>query len=156
MILEVNLNDFVRETEHNCMPCSHPLFNVDDIFHLSFRDFLTWNYLSRLICFWFLTAFKVASEMLKQSYFFLQLFWILRQIIFFSYILTICTSSLIIVEMITVRIKNNFCWIIEVYASCLIWKIISKAVLWRIINPFFDPNFSVFEIHRKRALLLRT
>ena len=34
VILEVNLNYLVRESEHNGMSRAHPLLHVDDVFHL--------------------------------------------------------------------------------------------------------------------------
>ena len=64
MILEINLNNFIRESEHNSMSCTHPLFDVDNFLNLSL--FLS-TVLGILLhdAFWLIITLKVAPEMLK-------------------------------------------------------------------------------------------
>ena len=66
MVLEVDLDHFIGETEHNSMSCSHPLLDVDDVLDLTLPSlYLLRNFCIRirLLC-----AFKIASEVLQQSY----------------------------------------------------------------------------------------
>lgn len=103
MVLEINLDHLVRKTEHYSMTSSHPLLDVDYILYLPFRELIR-VYLRYFSCFRFLAPFKVASEMLEESDLLLKLLWILCQSILFPDILTIGTPTLIVIEVITVRI----------------------------------------------------
>jgi len=102
VVLEVNLHYLVGEAEHNGMSSSHPFFHIDDIFYLSFRKLFRANL--GLISLWLLTSLKIASEVLKQCHFLLKLFGILCEGIFFANVLSITASSLIVIEMITIRV----------------------------------------------------
>lgn len=63
MVLEIDLNNFVREAEHNSMACPHPLLDVHDILDLALRQLIGVD-LCRLVGLWLLTALEVTSEML--------------------------------------------------------------------------------------------
>jgi hypothetical protein len=63
VVLEIHLDNFIGESEHNSMAGSHPLFNIDDILDLAFRELIR-IYRSRLVSLGLLTALQVASEML--------------------------------------------------------------------------------------------
>jgi len=45
--------------------------------------------------------------------------------------------------MEAVRIKANFCRVIEEDSSSFIAETVAKAILRRIIDPFLDPDFAV-------------
>jgi len=75
VVLEVNLDYLVRKAEHNGMSSSHPFFNIDDIFYLSFRKLFRANL--GFISLWLFASLKIASEVLKQCDFLLKLFGIL-------------------------------------------------------------------------------
>ena len=105
MVLEIDLNDFVGKTEHNGMSGAHPLLNVNNI-HDSARLFLH-VFRDLFIRLRFLGALKVAPKVLQQRHFLLKVFWIIRKSILLADILPICTSSLHVVEVEAVRIKDN-------------------------------------------------
>ncbi len=63
MVLEIDLNYFVREAEHDSMACPHPLLDVHDILDLALRQLIGVD-LCRLVGLWLLTALEVTSEML--------------------------------------------------------------------------------------------
>ena len=124
------------------MTSSHPFFNVDYILNSAstplhvFRYFLVWI--------WFFCSFKVTSEMLQQSYFFLQIFWIISQCVLFTNILSVSISSFHIVEVETIRIQTDLRWVIEEDSSCFIAQAITKTIFRRVINPFFYPDLVIF------------
>ena len=72
MILEVDLDDLVGESEHDGMAGSHPFLDVDDIGHLSFfGDGILSLFRRDLGLF---VAFKITLEVLEQRHLLLQ-FW---------------------------------------------------------------------------------
>ena len=79
MVLEVDLDDFITQSKHDGMSCSHPLFNVDradwrlafssdSIGSITFSVLMRGALLGR-------TRLKVTFEMLQESDFLLKLFW---------------------------------------------------------------------------------
>ena len=105
MFLKIDLNDLIGETEHDGMSGAHPLLNVNNI-HDSTRLFLH-VFRDLFIRLRFLGALKVAPKVLQQRHFLLKVFWIIRKSILLADILPICTSSLHVVEVEAVRIKDN-------------------------------------------------
>jgi len=87
VVLEVNLDHLVGESEHNGMSCSHPFLHIDHIFHFS----LFVGILSVLFkeVFGLVVALEVAPEVLEKSDFLLQLFWVLSESVLFSEVLAI-------------------------------------------------------------------
>jgi hypothetical protein len=63
VILEVNLHDLVRKTEHDSVAGSHPLLDIDNILDLSFWQLVRVD-LRGLVNLWLFAAFQVATEML--------------------------------------------------------------------------------------------
>jgi hypothetical protein len=60
MVLEVDLDHFIAESEHYSMSGSHPLLDIDDISYLPFGELI----FRKRVGFWFLATLQVASEML--------------------------------------------------------------------------------------------
>lgn len=77
MVLEIDLNNLVGQAEHDGVPGAHPLLNVYHVHDASslllhiLWDFLVWL---RLFC-----SLKVASEVLKQRYFLLEILGVVRK-----------------------------------------------------------------------------
>ena len=74
MILEVNLYNFIGESKHDCMPGTHPFFNINYIFN--FPNFRCFRVIFLKHCFRFVMTFKITPEMLKKSDFLLEFFWV--------------------------------------------------------------------------------
>jgi hypothetical protein len=127
VVLEVNLHDLVGEAEHDCVTSAHPFFNIHNILHLTLRK-LIGIYRSGLVGFRFFTTFKVTSEVLKQCDLLLQFLGVFSESIFFADILSICASSLIIVEMIAVRIKHDLGGVVKIDSCSFIGQVIPKTV----------------------------
>lgn len=143
------------------MSSSHPLLDIDYFLYPSlFREIFliingllnqwlnqlqlclsgdTWNI--RFILF---TTFQVTSEMLKQGHFLLKFFRILGKCVFLSDILTITASPFHVVEVVTVRIENNFSGVIKKDTCSIIWKVIAETIFRGVVYPFLYPNFSFF------------
>ena len=80
MVLEIDLYNFVRKAEHNCMTRPHPLFNIYNIHDAScLLLYFLWDLFVRL---WFFCALKVTPEMLQKSDFLLQFFRVIGQSVF--------------------------------------------------------------------------
>ena len=63
MILEIDLDDFVREAEHDCVPRTHPFLHIDDVLNATLAPLHLLGYLGvgiGLFC-----AFKIASKVLQ-------------------------------------------------------------------------------------------
>jgi len=103
VILEIHLNYFAREAEHNGVAGPDPLFDIDGILKLPFRNMI-WVVRYVLVNLGFLSALQIASEMLEKSNFLLKLLRVLRKFIFLANILMVGASRLIIIKMAAVRI----------------------------------------------------
>ena len=66
VVLEIDLDNFVREAEHDSMACPHPLLDVHDILDLALRELIGVD-LCRFVGLGLFTALKVASEVLKKG-----------------------------------------------------------------------------------------
>jgi hypothetical protein len=138
MVLEIDLDDLIRETEHDGVASAHPLLNVNYVHDSAslllhvFRDLLIRLRLFR--------ALKVTPKVLEQRYLFLEVLWIIRERIFKANVLPICTSTLHVVKMKAIRVKNNLGRVVEEDAGCLVAQEVPKPVLRRIVDPFFYPN----------------
>lgn len=87
MVLEVDLDHLVGESEHNGMSRSHPFLHIDDVLDFSLLVGI-FSVLFKKI-FGLVVALKIAPEVLKKSDFLLQLFWILSESVLFSEVLAI-------------------------------------------------------------------
>ena len=76
MVLEIDLDNFVREADHDSMACPHPLLDVHDILDLALRELIGVD-LRRFVGLRLFTALKIASEVLKKGDLLLQLFRVL-------------------------------------------------------------------------------
>ena len=114
MVLEVNLNHFVGETEHNSVSCTHPLLHVHKISNLALAgDYL----LSLLVRFRLGRSLKVRSKMLQQSHFLLKSRGVVNNRVLFADILAVTCTSLNIVEVEGVRVQDNLGSIVEEYTD---------------------------------------
>jgi hypothetical protein len=139
VVLKVDLHYLVRQTEHYSVTSAHPLFNIDNICY-----FTLWG--NDLVCrlfiwFWFSRALQVTSKVLQKGYFLLECWWVFNNCVLLADILSIRGSSLNVIEVEAVRIKNNFSCVVEEHADRLVAQVIPKSILTRIINPFFNPHF---------------
>jgi len=106
VILELNLNDFIRKSEHYRVPGSHPFLHVHNIHDPSslLLDIL-WDL---LIGFRLLSSFQIATEMLQKGDFLLQVFGVVCESVLKAYILTISTATLHVIEVETVWVQDDF------------------------------------------------
>lgn len=100
------------------MTGSHPLFNVHNISNLSLLLLHLFRYF--FVGLRFCRAFKIASEVLEKSNFFLKCCWILKDVVFFTYVLTISGSPLYVIEVVAVGIENNLCCVVKEYTNRLV------------------------------------
>jgi len=117
VVLEVNLDNFIGQPEHDSMTSAHPFLDVNDICYVFLLRSLTFY---RLSWFRFLAAFKITSEMLEQSHLFLKFFWVVCEIVLFAEILPIRCPPLHVAEVVTVWIKSDLSAVIEEDASCIV------------------------------------
>lgn len=106
MILEVNLHDFVAETEHDGMLCSHPFFDVDGAgWVLELVGLVQFVPLNELLLFLrIVVLLQVGLEVLQQSDLLLKILRVTREVILLHHILLFvcCDSfSFVIVELRT-------------------------------------------------------
>ena len=87
MVLEVDLDHLVGESEHNGMSRSHPFLHIDDVLDFSLLVGI-FSVLFKKI-FGLVVALKIAPEVLKKSDFLLKLFWVLSESVLFSEVLAI-------------------------------------------------------------------
>ncbi len=138
VVLKINLDNFIRQSKHNCMAGAHPFFNVDDVCNFTFGRYnlISWLF----IWFWFGWALQVTSEVLQQSYLLLECWRVLNYCVLFANILPIGGPSFNVVEVETVRIKHNFSCIVEEHTHRLVAQVVSKPVFAWIIDPLLDPD----------------
>lgn len=106
MILKINLNDFIRKSEHYRVPSSHPFLHVHNIHDPSslLLDIL-WDLLIR---FRLLSSFQIATEMLQKGDFLLQVFGVVCESVLKAYILAISTAAFHVIEVETVWVQDDF------------------------------------------------
>jgi len=78
MVLEVNLNDFVAEAEHDRVLCSHPFFDINGSGRvLQLVGLVQFVSLNELLFFLrIIVLLQVGLKVLKQSDFLLKILWI--------------------------------------------------------------------------------
>ena len=109
------------------MTGSHPFLDIHNIFDFSCLRCFSVVFLKN--SFWLVMAFKIAPEMLEQSHLLLKLLGILSQSVFLADILTITRSSLHVIEMMSIWIKNDLCRVVEEHTSGIVREIVSQAIL---------------------------
>ena len=107
MVLKVNLDNLVRESEHDCMSCSHPLFNVDNFFDLSLFLCTTLGVLFHHTL-WLVITLQVAPEVLEKSNFLLKLLRVLSKSVFFANILAITGSPFHVIDVVAIWVQYYF------------------------------------------------
>lgn len=118
MVLEVNLNNFVAEAEHNGMLCPHPLLHVDAAWWiLKLVSLIKKVSLDQLLLLlWIVVLLQVGLEVLKKGNFLLQLLWEVREIVLGHNILLFVGGnclSLIVVELRSTGLGYDFGGIIK-------------------------------------------
>ena len=58
-------------------------------------------------------SIKVALEMLKQYYFFVDRFWVIKEIQILNFVFSTNASPLDVIEMEVIRVQYDFCGIIK-------------------------------------------
>jgi hypothetical protein len=118
VILEVNLNDFVAEAEHDRVLSSHPFFDVDGAWRvLQFIGLVQFVSLNELLFFlWIVVLLQVGLKVLKQSDFLLKILRVTREVVLLHHVLLLvrCNCfSFIVVELRATRLGHNFRRIVE-------------------------------------------
>lgn len=124
MILEVNLHDFIRKSEHDRMLGLQPLFNVSTG-SLSLFGCLFIFLLTRV-------RLQVGPEMLKQGHFLLEFLRVLCEGVRAHYVLLLRLGDgfpLEIVEVLAIQIKYYLCGVIEENSGSSIGEQVAEAVL---------------------------
>ena len=123
------------------MPCTHPLLHVDDVLDATLSSLHLIRHLSvgvRL-----LSAFQVATEVLKESDLLLELLGEVREGELTSDVLPVRTTALHVVEMEAVRVEANLCGVVKEDTRGLIAQAIAKAVLGGVVDPLLHPDLVV-------------
>lgn len=105
MVLEIDLDNLVGQAEHDGVPGAHPLLDVDHV-HDASRLFLhvLGDFLVRLRL---LCSLKVASEVLQQRHFLLEILGVVRKGVLETNVLSVGTSALHVIEMEAVRVEDD-------------------------------------------------
>ena len=82
--------------------------------------------------------------MLQQSNFLLQILRVVCKGALGANVLSIAGSSLVVVEMMTSRVKNNLCAIVKENSSSTVVQKISQSIFGRIVDPLLNPNLGGF------------
>jgi len=102
VILEVHLDDLVREAEHDRVARSHPLLHVNNVRDLTRARFRLFSRL--FISLWLSRAFQVASKVLQQGYFLLQGRWVISDRVLFANVLTVSLPTLNVVKVVAIGV----------------------------------------------------
>ena len=70
--MEINLDDLIRQPEHDCVLGPHPLLDVNDLFDFFWHVFISCEGDLLKKKRGFLMLFQVAPEVLQKRYFFLE------------------------------------------------------------------------------------
>ena len=147
VVLEINLNDLIAQSEHNSVLSAHPFFYINwagwvlqlvGLVHLIPLDEL-FLFLGIVI------LLQVGLEMLQQCHFFLQLLWISRKVILLHDILLFVSGhgfSFVVVELRATGLRNNLGRVIEEHTRRHVWKQVAQAVFRWVINPLGHPYLS--------------
>lgn len=81
--------------------------------------------------------------MLQQGYLLLKGWRVLSNVVLFADVLSVSGAALDVVEVVAVRVKHDLGRVVEKDAYRLVRQVVSQAVLGRIVDPLFDPDFFV-------------
>ena len=128
MVLEVDLDNFVGKSEHNCVFGPHPFLHIHDL--TDFPSCTGRNGLlgcvfleeSILLLDWsddrFLpVSLQVGFEVLQERYFFVNFLRVVAQSMGLNNFLLICHTSLEVIKSFSGRFKDYLCRIIEENSS---------------------------------------
>lgn len=104
MILEVNLNNFVAESKHNCVFSPHPLFDIDRRLRRSELFVVVWHPL------------QLALEVLQQCHFLVEVFGLILEGVFTAHVMFFRRPPFHLVESVRVMFQDHFGRIVEEYS----------------------------------------
>ena len=135
LVGKVHLNNFVAESEHDCVLGLHPFLDI------AVSAF--WG--SILVKIDFVVCVKIVPEMLKKSHFFLELSfsWVLTNLVGGNCVSFVSWLFLNVLKIFSIFVNNDLGWVIEVDSCWSIWKQVSQAVFGRVVDPFFHMDFRV-------------
>ena len=90
-----------------------------------------------------LSSLKVASEVLQECDFLLQVLGVLSEGVLAANILSVSTATLHVVEVESIGVQANLRGVIEEDTSCFVAQAVAKTVLRRVVDPFLDPDLVV-------------
>ena len=116
MVLKVYLHYLIREAKHDCVPCSHPLFDIN-WWSTRFLGGLVLDLLPRVAPFF---SIQVTSEMLQQCHLLVKFLRVLICCVGCHRVLFISKSSFYVVEVKTLRVQNDLGRVIKVDSSSIV------------------------------------
>jgi hypothetical protein len=118
MVLEVDLDNFIAQSEHDSVLRSHPFLDVNGtgwwaIRHI-FNVLLLCNLegCTLLSC----TRLQVRFEVFQQSHFLLELLWIIGERVFLHHVLFLCLRdgfAFVVIEAVASALNHDLCGVIE-------------------------------------------
>lgn len=120
MILEIDLDNLVAQSEHNRMFGPHPLLDVDrwDTRHW-WLDLLRHTIFILLV----LIAFKIGTEVLQQRNFLLEILGIVSEVVSLHDVLLLRRRNsfpFVVIEGVAVRVNDNLGRVVEEDTSSLV------------------------------------
>lgn len=130
VVLEVDLHDFVGESEHDCVFGAHPLLDLD--FALGGGRLDELHVL--------VSAVQLTFEVLQQSHFFVQIFGVLLDVLFLRVVVALCSAALDLVKNFGFRLHDDFGGVVEEYSAGSVGKQLAEALLGTLVDPFAHPH----------------
>lgn len=145
VILEVNLDDFVAESEHDGMLGPHPFLDVHGAWRiLQLVGLVHLVSLDQLLLFlWIVVLLEVRLEVLKQCDFLLKLLRVAGEVVLLHHVLLLvgCDCfALVVVELRAAGLGDDLRRIVEEDACGHVGEKIAEAVLGRVVNPLGYPH----------------
>jgi len=127
VVLEVDLHDLVRQTEHDGVPRAHPLLHVDDVGDLTLGCLHVLDGL--LVGLGLLAALEVTSEVLEEGDLLLERRREVLDVVLLANVLAIGLPSLNVVKVVAVRVEHDLGGIVEEHANRSVRQVVAQAVL---------------------------
>lgn len=160
MVLEVDLDDFVRKAEHDGVPSTHPLLNVDAARFVVRRGGIGIGIVAvnrgtvvtrRIVLLGVLVGsgllrcarFQVTLEMLEQGHLLLQLLGELGELILGQHVLLLALTNrlaLVVEEAGALLLRHDLRRVIEEHAGRVIAQQVAQAVLRAVVDPLGNPD----------------
>ena len=72
----------------------------------------------------------------------MKLLGVLCQSVFLTDVLAVAGSTLHVVDMVSIWVKDDFGRVVEKHTGSLVGEIVSKTILGGVVDPFLDPDLS--------------